>query len=66
MTRLQRLADALLADRNSGDTDRSDIKACWACGYTFRYKDRRDDLNGRFDTHLPSAMTAPHNVISGR
>jgi hypothetical protein len=46
--RTKRLADALLADRNRIDTGRRDSIACRICGYSFRYRGRRGELNGNF------------------
>jgi hypothetical protein len=48
MSRVERLAEALLADRDRPDIDRGDITACFSCGHAFLYRGRRDDLNGRF------------------
>jgi hypothetical protein len=45
--RTQRLADALLADRNKVKT-KHNIIPCFACGQTFVYKGRQGELNGRF------------------
>jgi hypothetical protein len=47
MGKIERLTNALLADRNRA-TDRSDVAACWVCGYSFRYRGRRGELNGNF------------------
>jgi hypothetical protein len=37
--------DLLRADNTAAKTD---VVACWSCGYTFRYRSRRGDLNGNF------------------
>jgi hypothetical protein len=44
----QRLADALLADRRRETSSRHNIISCFSCGYTFLYKGRQGELNGRF------------------
>jgi hypothetical protein len=45
--RVQRLADALLADRNKVKI-KHNIIPCFSCGQTFVYKGRHGELNGRF------------------
>jgi hypothetical protein len=44
----QRLADALLADRQREISSRHNIISCFLCGYTFFCKERQGGLNGRF------------------
>jgi hypothetical protein len=46
-TKTERLAGALLADRNRAKTDHN-IVACLSCGRTYIYKGRQGELNGRF------------------
>ena len=43
----ERLTAAILADR-ARPTTQHNIVPCFVCGYTFVYKGRRGDLNGRF------------------
>jgi hypothetical protein len=47
ITKTERLAAALLADRNRA-TSQHNIIACFVCGHTFVYRGRRFELNGRF------------------
>ena len=47
LTRAQRLAEAILADRARPTTSHN-IAPCFVCGHTFVYRGRRGDLNGRF------------------
>ena len=47
MSRTQRLAEAILADRQREATAHN-IVACFVCGRTFMYRGRRGDLNSRF------------------
>ena len=47
MGKIERLTNALLADRNRA-TDRGDVVACRVCGYSFRNRGRRGELNGNF------------------
>lgn len=47
MSRTQRLAEAILADRQREATAHN-IVACFVCGRTFMYRGRRGDLNGAF------------------
>src|SRR5215471_17527312 len=42
------LTAALLADRDRPGSPTHNIVPCFVCGYTFVYRGRRDDLNGRF------------------
>jgi hypothetical protein len=44
----EQLAAALLADRNKTVQERTDIITCFACGYSFVYRGRQGELNGRF------------------
>jgi hypothetical protein len=44
----EQIAAALLADRNRETQERTDIIACFACGYNFVYRGRQGELNGRF------------------
>ena len=46
-TTTERLTAAILADR-ARPTTQHNIAPCFVCGYTFVYKGRRGDLNGRF------------------
>ena len=46
-TTTERLTAAILADR-ARPTTQHNIVPCFVCGYTFVYKGRRGDLNGRF------------------
>ena len=46
MSRTQRLAEAILADRQR-EAAAHNIVACFVCGRTFMYRGRRGDLNGR-------------------
>jgi hypothetical protein len=48
MNRSERLAAALLADRNRESKSDDRIIACFACGHGFVCKGRQGDLNGRF------------------
>jgi hypothetical protein len=48
MSRVERLAAALLADRRRTDDGKHNIVPCFACGHGFIYKGRRGNLNGRF------------------
>ena len=47
MNRTQRLAEAILADCQH-EKQKHNIIPCWACGFTFVYRGRRNDLNGNF------------------
>jgi hypothetical protein len=47
LTKLQRLTEALLADRAVAPS-RHNIISCFVCGYTFVFKGARRDLNGNF------------------
>jgi hypothetical protein len=47
LTKLQRLTDALLADRLEV-LSRHNIIPCFVCGHTFVYKGHRRGVNGRF------------------
>jgi hypothetical protein len=47
-TKTQRLADALIADRNRTDNVTHNVVPCRSCGSTFIYKGRLGDLNGNF------------------
>src|SRR6516164_6391632 len=47
MYRTQRLAEAILADCQH-EKQKHNIIPCWACGFTFVYRGRRNDLNGNF------------------
>jgi hypothetical protein len=44
----EQLAAVLLADRNREAQERTDIIACFSCGYNFVYRGRQGELNGRF------------------
>jgi hypothetical protein len=49
MSKSDRLAAALLADRNRRQTIRDERTVpCFSCGHTFVYRGRRGDLNARF------------------
>jgi hypothetical protein len=45
---IQKLTDALIADRNRDNATHHNIVPCWSCGHTFKYKGRCGDLNGNF------------------
>jgi hypothetical protein len=47
VSKSERLAAAILADRDR-PTSQHNIVPCLVCGYTFVYKGRRKELNGRF------------------
>jgi hypothetical protein len=44
----EQLAAALLADRTREVQERTDIIACFSCGYNFIYRGRQGELSGRF------------------
>jgi hypothetical protein len=47
-TKTEKLAALLLSDRDRPPSPRHNIVPCFSCGYTFVYRGRNGDLNGRF------------------
>jgi len=68
MTKAEKLAAALLADRTRTDTRNANIVPCYICSHTFVYQGRRgDDLfsNGRFcSMHCQDWYDAGNGPIS--
>ena len=68
MNRTQRLAEAILADCQH-EKQKHNIIPCWACGFTFVYRGRRNDLNGNFcsrrcqDWHDAENGPVPHEFV---
>jgi hypothetical protein len=47
-TKVERLAKALLEDRNRVEPVRRNVVACWSCGTSSVYRGRQGELNGNF------------------